>query len=87
MGIFDFKKHGNWVENLTLVTQVGLTMAGCILFCFAIGYYLDKWLGTKGLFIIIFILLGIAGGGYTAYRQIMETEEKPKGDNGTDNAG
>ena len=47
-------------------------MAGSILFCFAIGYYLDKWLGTKGLFITIFILLGVAGGGYTAYRQIME---------------
>jgi len=46
-------------------------MAGSILFCFAIGYYLDKWLGTKGLFITIFILLGVAGGGYTAYRQIM----------------
>jgi len=47
-------------------------MAGSILFCFAIGYYLDKWIGTKGLFITIFILLGIAGGGYTAYRQIMD---------------
>ena len=47
-------------------------MAGSILFCFAIGYYLDKWLDSKGLFITIFILLGVAGGGYTAYRQIME---------------
>ena len=47
-------------------------MAGSILFCFAIGYYLDKWLNTKGLFITVFILLGIAGGGYTVYRQIME---------------
>jgi len=47
-------------------------MALSILFCFAIGYYLDKWLNTKGLFITIFILLGIAGGGYTVYRQIME---------------
>jgi ATP synthase protein I len=72
LGIFDFKKQGNWVEHLTLVTQLGLTMAGSILFCFAIGYYLDKWLGTKGLFITIFILLGVAGGGYTVYRQIME---------------
>lgn len=82
MSIFDFKKHGNWAEHMILVTQLGLTMAGSILFCFAIGYYLDKWLGTKGLFITIFILLGVAGGGYTVYRQIMEAtrekdEEKP----------
>ena len=45
-------------------------MAGSILFCFAIGYFLDKWLGTKGIFITIFIILGIAGGGFTVYREI-----------------
>ena len=58
--------------------QLGLTVAGSLLFCFAIGYYLDKCLGTKGVFITIFILLGIAGGGYTAYRQIMEMLEEDK---------
>jgi ATP synthase protein I len=41
-----------------------------------IGYYLDKWIGTKPLFTVVFILLGIAGGGYTAYRQIMEVAEQ-----------
>jgi ATP synthase protein I len=76
--IFDFKKHGKWMDDLVLVTQLGLTMAGSILFCFAIGYYLDKWLHTRGLFISIFILLGVAGGGYTAYRQIMGVT-KPDG--------
>jgi len=47
-------------------------MAGSILFCFAIGYFLDKWLGTKGLFIFTFIILGIIGGAITVYRQINE---------------
>jgi PAS domain S-box-containing protein len=61
-----------------LVTQLGLTMVGSILFCFAIGYYLDKWLGTKALFITIFIILGVVGGGYNAYRQIMETTQLDK---------
>lgn len=70
MKFFNFKEDKAWLEDLALVSQVGLTMAGSILFCLAVGYYLDKWLGTKGLFITIFILLGIAGGGYTAYRQI-----------------
>ena len=64
-----------------MVTQIGLTMAGSILFCFAIGYYLDKWLNTKGIFITIFIFLGIIGGGYTVYRQIMEgLKEDEEGD-------
>jgi ATP synthase protein I len=60
------------LDNLILVSQLGLTMAGSILFCFAIGYFLDKWIGTKGVFITIFILLGIIGGGITVYRQIAD---------------
>jgi len=58
------------LDDIALVSQLGLTMAGSILLCFAIGYLLDKWLGTRGLFITIFIILGIIGGGVTAYRQI-----------------
>jgi ATP synthase protein I len=64
------KKSGPLLDNIVLVSQLGLTMAGSILFCFAIGYFLDKWLGTKGLFITIFIILGVIGGGITVYRQI-----------------
>ena len=74
--IFNFKEHVKVVDSSTLVMQVGLTMAGSILFCLAIGYYLDKWLNTKPIFIIIFILLGIVGGGFTVYRQIMDATEK-----------
>ena len=61
-------------EQLVLVSQLGLTMVGCIGLGFAIGYFLDKWVGTRGIFLTIFILLGIAGGGYTVYRQIKELE-------------
>jgi ATP synthase protein I len=68
--IFDFKKHGRLLDDIVVVSQLGLTMAGSILFCFAIGYFLDKWLGPGGLFITIFIILGIIGGGITVYRQI-----------------
>jgi ATP synthase protein I len=66
------KEQRDMVQGLTLVTQLGLTMAGCIVFCFAVGYYLDKFLGTKGIFITIFILLGVVGGGVTVYRQITD---------------
>jgi F0F1-type ATP synthase assembly protein I len=75
---FDFKKDRAWVENLTLVMQLGLTMVGCILFCFYIGYQIDKWLGTRSIFACIFILLGIIGGGVVVYRQILEVFEEKK---------
>jgi F0F1-type ATP synthase assembly protein I len=69
---FDFKKNRDWAVHLTLVMQLGLTMAGCIAFCFFIGLLLDRWLHTKGIFISIFTILGVIGGGVTVFRQINE---------------
>jgi ATP synthase protein I len=70
--LFNYKKNRDWVENVTIVMQLGLTMAGCIAFCLFVGVTLDKWLGLKGIFTTIFILLGIVGGGNVCYRQILE---------------
>ncbi len=75
------KDYKNTLNLLTLVTQLGLTMAGSIVFCFAVGFYLDKWIGTKGIFLTIFIILGVLGGGWTVYRQIDEAfREHSNGD-------
>ena len=78
--IFDYKRDRPWVENLYIVTQLGLTMAGCITFCFFVGLYLDRWLGTKGIFITIFIILGVIGGASVVYRQILEIIEQKEND-------
>lgn len=88
--MFDYKKNRDWAENLTIVMQLGLTMAGCIVFCFFVGFYLDKWLGLQGIFTTMFILLGIAGGANVCYRQILEITRQNKttpgehGENGRD---
>lgn len=74
----DFKKHRQWAENVTIVMQVGLTMVGCIFFCFWVGRYLDRWLGTKGLFVVIFTILGVLGGANTVYRQILKVTGEGK---------
>ena len=79
---FNYKKNRPWIENLSIITQLGLTMVGCIFFCFFIGRYLDKFLGTKGIFVAIFTVLGVIGGGIVVYRQILEvTENKEENDN------
>ena len=78
--IFDYKRNRAWTENLYIVTQLGLTMAGCIAFCFFIGLYLDKWLGTRGIFITICIILGVIGGANVVYRQILDITEHKEND-------
>jgi len=84
--VFNYKKNRVWTENLSIVMQIGLTMAGCIVFCFFVGLYLDKWIGTRGIFVTIFTILGVIGGAVTVYRQILEViEDKPEHpDNGSD---
>jgi F0F1-type ATP synthase assembly protein I len=79
---FNYNKHRGWIEHLSILMQIGLTMAGCIVFCFYVGFYLDRWIGTKGVFVAVFILLGVIGGAVTVYRQIREVLE-PKAKNRT----
>ena len=73
--VLNYKKNRAWAENLSIVMQIGLTMAGCIVFCFFIGLYLDKWIGTRGIFVTIFTILGVIGGAVTVYRQIIDVVE------------
>lgn len=75
---FNFKEQRANAEYLALTMQLGLTMAGSIGLGFVIGYYLDRWLGTKGPLLIVFILLGVVGGAITCYRQIMDLESEQK---------
>ncbi|MCF8109923.1 MAG: AtpZ/AtpI family protein [Desulfobacteraceae bacterium] len=72
---FNFKENRPWAQNLQIVMQIGLTMAGSIIFCMFVGRLIDGWLGTGGIFTIIFILFGIIGGAIVVYRQIMEVLE------------
>jgi F0F1-type ATP synthase assembly protein I len=87
--VFNYKKNRAWAENLTIVMQLGLTMAGCIVFCFFVGLYIDKWLGTRGIFVTIFTILGVIGGANVAYRQVMELfkdkeKDRRNSENGSD---
>ncbi|MFP3981685.1 MAG: AtpZ/AtpI family protein [Desulfobacterales bacterium] len=72
---FNYRQNRPWAENLQIVAQLGLTMAGSIIFCLFVGRFLDGWLGTPGIFTVLFIIFGIIGGAVVVYRQIMEILE------------
>lgn len=58
-------------RTLVLMSQLGFTMLGCILGGFGLGFLLDKHLGTFPVFLILFLLVGIAAGFWRAYALIM----------------
>ena len=48
----------------------GWYFGGCVVGGVAAGYFVDKWLGTKPLFILIGLLLGTAAGFYGMYKML-----------------
>lgn len=57
------------LKAAALVGQLGLTVAAAILICLAIGYLIDRWLGT-GFFKVLFLLVGVGAGYLSAAKQL-----------------
>ena len=70
------------LEALVLFSQLGLTMALPIILGAVAGHWLDEKFGTRVIFLLIFVCLGITGGITGAYRQITAVtkvkERRPK---------
>ena len=70
------KKISNVVAYFSLVTQIGLVMVASILIGLFGGMYLDRWLNTRFLFLILLTLLGVASGFRGVYMLIMKASKK-----------
>ena len=64
------KEKREVLETLFLILQVGITMLVTFGLCFAIGFFLDKNLGTHLLW--LFIILGILSGYRAVYLLIRK---------------
>lgn len=71
----------DWVKigkAWSLLTQIGIMFIICIFGCFFIGRKIDVWLGSKPIFSLVFLLLGIGGGFSGAYRTLKPFFGKKK---------
>ena len=56
------RKYGRSVyQSLAMITQFGINMIVPIALCSIAGYYLDCWLGTSYLVIVLFFVGATAG--------------------------
>ncbi|MBE5882000.1 MAG: AtpZ/AtpI family protein [Lachnospiraceae bacterium] len=56
------RKYGKSVyQSLAMITQFGINMIVPIVLCSFAGYYLDRWLGTSYIVIILFFVGAMAG--------------------------
>lgn len=66
------------LESLTLISQLGLTIATPIVLGALAGHWIDGKLGTGMIFFLILLCLGIAGGIMGAYRLVMLVAKQKK---------
>jgi ATP synthase protein I len=73
-------------NNLLRASLVGIHLVTATFVGLAVGYYLDKWLGTRPWLTMIFLLLGIAAGFKNMYQEVQNIQnseakkDKKKGD-------
>ena len=62
----------NALVALSLITEIGITMTMNVAVGFFAGMYLDRWLNTSFIFLLIGPLLGMVSGLRMVYLLIMK---------------
>lgn len=65
--------RGVFFRELGKYSALGLEMAASVLISAAIGYYLDKWLGTAPWLMVLWIGIGFAAGVRSLYRAALRS--------------
>lgn len=70
----DWKKEA--FKAVALVTQLGLVVIISILIPLAVGYFVDKLIGTQMAFKILGLVLGVAAGYWNGAKTVKKFLEK-----------
>lgn len=60
------------LKKFYLLGTIGVQLAVSIIIGFLMGLGLDRWLGTSPLFMLVFIVFGVAAGFLNVYRVAMK---------------
>lgn len=58
---------------LALLSEIGLTMAGCVAMAMGTGWMIEKLIDTGGLLPVLFGLAGAVLGFVAVYRRILKS--------------
>lgn len=72
------KNNKSPLKNLALITQVGLSIITPIILGVYLGIYVDRKVGTTGVFTIIFMLIGTGAGFLNIFKLSGESKNKRK---------
>jgi ATP synthase protein I len=70
-------------KTLGFLSSVGISMVAATFIGLAMGFYLDKWLGTSPWLTLIFLLLGIISGFRNIFiltQRELKRQQREQGD-------
>jgi ATP synthase protein I len=74
-------------ELLTTAGTIGLHLVSATVVGLAMGYFLDKWLGTDPWCLLFFLLAGIVVGFRDVFLEARRIQRRTEGGNGPDEPG
>jgi ATP synthase protein I len=66
----------NLKSNLLAASSLGIMLVASTAIGFAMGFFLDKFLGTSPYLTLIMFLVGIIAGFWTVIKEIKKINEK-----------
>ena len=76
---FKLKDKAMW-QTLSKASLIGIHLVSCTFVGLLIGYYLDKWLGTRPWLLISFLIFGIGAGFKNMYEEVKKIQGAEKKD-------
>ena len=68
--------RGGSAQGMGVGLRIAVELAAAVVVGVAIGLGLDRWFGTKPLFLLIFFVVGCAAGFLNVYRTAQELERQ-----------
>lgn len=69
-------KWAELAKGFSLLSQIGITMVVCILGCGLLGLWIDKKIGTRPIFTLIFIVVGVISAFINLHKTIKSYMKK-----------
>jgi len=69
------KNPAQVITQVATILELPLTLVGSVIICGGVGYFLDRWVKTAPLFLLLFGAAGFGLGLWKVLQRLSQTEK------------